>query len=62
MSLYLVQFDGETYPVEAESMVAAIGAWKAWGRNYWAGEWDDTEEPESCALVSELLVIRCPSL
>jgi hypothetical protein len=58
MSLYLIQFDGETYPVEDVSMQRAIATWKEWGRENWAGEWDDTEEPESCFLVCDKEVLR----
>jgi len=56
MNLYLVQFDGERYYVEAPSIALAVKAWKDdWRTN---GEDYDEEEPESVALVNDKAVIR----
>lgn len=59
MALFLVRFDGEDYPVEADNMVAAIETWKRWGKAFeWPDEWDGTEEPEQVVLLSDRSAIR----
>lgn len=51
MSLYHVQFDRESYYVEAATLAGAVGIWKQH-----TGQ--DDEEPESVALVYAGPVIR----
>jgi hypothetical protein len=57
MFLYLIQFDGEPYYVEAKSFTAAIIAWGAHVSKEW-GNYDGTEQPDSVALVHDSAVIR----
>ena len=57
MNLYLVQFDGEPFYVEAQDFPGAIEAWQkhvavAWGRDY------APEQPDSVALIHDAPVIR----
>lgn len=56
--LYLLQFDGEHYYVEAATVADAIYAWMVHQRKEWGKDWDGTEEPDSVALVHERPVIR----
>jgi hypothetical protein len=58
MKLYLVQYDGECYYVEATDFGDAIGLWRAHVRRAWGADFDGTEEPESVALMHEDAVIR----
>ncbi len=52
MKLYHVQYDHESYYVEAPSLPAAVETWK---RHV---AYDGTEEPESIALIHDEPVIR----
>ena len=54
MKLYLIQFDGETYYVEATSMAAALATWHA----YADAEGEEPEDPESVACVHDRAVLR----
>jgi len=56
--LYHVQFDNESYYVEAPSFALAIEAWKRHVAALWGADYDGTEEPESVALVHDEPVIR----
>ena len=59
-SLYHVQFDGESYYVEAPDFTRAIAAWKTYVKDLWGPDCDGTEEPESAALVHDGAVIGEP--
>lgn len=58
MPLYSVTFDGTSTFIEAESFVAALSAWREWGRIEWGSGYDGAEEPESVNLVSDEPVFR----
>lgn len=58
MALYLIRFDGQDRAVNAPSMTAAITAWRAWSKREWGDDWDGSEEPQQCALVSDEPVIN----
>lgn len=58
MPVYLIRFDGQDRPVEARSMTAAIAAWKRAMETEWGEDFDGTEEPEACQLVSDEAVIH----
>jgi hypothetical protein len=56
MKLFHIQFDGQSWYVEAETMRDAITVWATWGAHN--AEYDGTEEPDSCALVHDEPVLR----
>jgi hypothetical protein len=58
MSLYHLQYDGESYFIEAGSMTEAIGVWDEHVQKKWGPDYDGLEEPESCALIHDGDVIR----
>lgn len=58
MHLYLVQFDGINYYVEAASFGEAIGKWQSHVKVLWGDDYDGTEQPESVAHVHDEAVIR----
>lgn len=58
MKLYHVQFDGQSYYVEAASFGDAVKAWKLHVKVVWGDDFDDADEPESVALVHDEPVIR----
>lgn len=58
MKLYMVQFDGQQYYIEAESFRKAIEAWRRHVAVLWEEDYEGTEEPESVALVHDDPVIR----
>lgn len=53
MNLYQVQFDSETWFVEAESFAAAIELWKERAAIEWGDNYSQEDEPESVALVHD---------
>lgn len=58
MKLYHIQFDGESYWVEAERFADAVTLWKSHIKVLWGEDFDATEEPESVHLVHDNPVIR----
>ena len=58
MSLYHVQFDHESYYVEAPTFGGAVAAWRTHVAKLWGCTYEGTEEPESVALLHEDPVIR----
>lgn len=58
MNLYHVQYDGETYYVEAVCLGNAAKLWKQHVKELWGVDYEGTEEPESIALVHDSRVIR----
>ena len=58
MNLYLVQYDGESYYVEAATLHAAIEAWQSAIEKEWDSGDFNGEEPDSIALVHASAVIR----
>ena len=58
MKLYRIEFDGESYWVEAECFAYAIDKWKIHVKILWGDDYDGTEEPESCTLIHNDPVIR----
>lgn len=58
MNLYLVQFDGQSWYVEAPNFAAAIEAWKKRVEVEWGSDYDGTEQPCSVALVQDEPVVR----
>lgn len=58
LNLYCISYDSMEYYVEAESMPAAITAWKDHVALAWGDDYDGTEEPESCAFIHDEPVIR----
>jgi len=60
VKLYHIQFDGESYWVEAPTFRGAIEAWKVEVRERWGDDFQDTDEPDSVHLVHDEPVIRWP--
>ena len=58
MRLYRVTYDGQSDFVEATSMSEAVQVWHRHVKAENGDDWDGTEEPEECALVSDAPVIR----
>lgn len=58
MNLYHMQYEHESYYVEAPSLRTAVDAWRKHVKKLWQGDWTGDEEPESIALVHEEAVIR----
>ena len=58
--LYHVQYDGQSYWIEAVSFAEAVELWKRHVRVLWAQDYDGSEEPESVHLVHDEPVIRKP--
>lgn len=58
MKLYHIQYDGESYYVEAGNLPSAVGLWKLHVKGLWGDDFTGDEEPESIALVHEGDVIR----
>lgn len=58
MSLYHVQFDGESWWVEAPDYGVAVRIWREYITADWNVANDETEEPESVTLISTQPVIR----
>jgi hypothetical protein len=58
MNLYHVQYDGESYYVEASKLAEAVELWKQHVKGMWGDDFDGTEEPESIGLIHEGIVIR----
>lgn len=58
MNLYHIQFDGESYYVEAANLAQAVELWKTHLQKEWGDDYNGTEEPESVALVHDEAVIR----
>lgn len=58
MKLYHVQFDSQSYWIEAKSFADAVAKWKAHVKALWGEEYSATDEPESVALVHDEPVIR----
>jgi len=58
MNLYHIQYDNQSYWVEAAKLAEAVEVWKLHVKRLWGDEYDDTEEPESIALVNDEPVIR----
>lgn len=56
MSVYMVQFDGEQYIVEAPSFVEAITRWQKHMKQEHGDEWD--EQPDSIVALSNNEAIR----
>lgn len=59
MNLYHVQFDSQSWWVEAPTFAAAIEAWHSRVRAEWGDDYDGTEQPDSVAHVHDGGVIRC---
>lgn len=51
--LYLIQFDGEPYYVEAADIADAVAIWRDAMRISWAEDFDGTEQPESATMIHE---------
>ncbi len=60
MNVYQLQFDGEGYIVEAETMSQAIYFWRAHVQALWGDDYEGNEEPESCNLLHDEAVITNP--
>lgn len=58
MKLYHVQFDGQSFWIEAESFALAVVAWHWHCKQQDGDEYDPQLEPESVHLVHEEPVIR----
>ena len=58
MKLYHVQFDGQSYWIEADSFANAVLVWKDHVRQVWGVDYDGTEEPESVHLVHDEPVLK----
>jgi hypothetical protein len=60
MNLYHVQYDHQSYWVEAESFAVAIEAWKYHVAELWGDTYEEIKaiEPDSVHLVHEEAVIR----
>ncbi len=58
MKLYHIQFDGQSFWVEAESFRLAIVQWGEHVKILWGDDYDGTEEPESVHLVHDEPVIH----
>lgn len=58
MRLYQVQFERESYWVEAVSMMEAVSLWKQHVKREWGADYKADEEPDSVALIHEDCVIR----
>lgn len=57
MKLYHVQYDGEPYYIQAESVAWAVHTWKDHVKEKWGKDYDGSEEPDSVALVHDEGVI-----
>ena len=58
MNLYHIQFDGQSWWIEARNFQGAIDAWTREVAKEWGEDFDGTEQPESVALVHDGPVIR----
>ncbi len=58
MRIYHIQYDGESYFVEAESLPKAVEVWKFHVKTLWGDDWDGTEEPESIHHIHDGPVLR----
>lgn len=58
MNLYHVQFDGQSYWVEAGDFGTAVILWKGHVKDLWGEDYDGTEQPDSVHLVHDEPVIR----
>lgn len=58
MKLYHVQFDGQSFWVEASSFATAIEKWHSHCKEEDGVDYDETLEPESVHLVHDQPVIR----
>ena len=62
MNLYHVQFDGQSYYVEAPSFARAVAVWEAHVKVLWGQDYVENDvppiEPESVHLVHDEPVIR----
>lgn len=58
MKLYLVQYDGTSWYIEAASFGDALVAWRNHVAVEWGDDYADGDEPESVALVHDRPVVR----
>ena len=58
IKLYHVQFDWQSYWIEADSFANAVTVWKDHVKELWGTEYDGSEEPESVHLVHNEPVLR----
>jgi hypothetical protein len=58
MNLYHVQYDSQSFWVEAETFGQAVDLWKAHVKVLWDQDYMDTDQPESVHLVHDEPVIR----
>lgn len=58
MNLYHVQYDGQSFWVEAESFGRAVELWTVHVKVSWDTDYMDTDQPESVHLVHDEPVIR----
>lgn len=58
MNLYHVQYDGQSFWIEADSFAHAVEAWKTHVKVVWDADYMDTDEPVSVHLVHDEPVIR----
>lgn len=58
MKLYHVQFDSQSYWIEAENFGTAVALWGRHVAKDWGPEYEGTEEPDSVHLVHDGPVIR----
>jgi len=58
MKLYHVQYDGQSFWIEAESFAKAVEKWHVHCREQDGQDYDDSLEPESVHLVHDEPVIR----
>lgn len=58
MNLYHILFDWQPYYVEAETLGAAVTAWRQHVSVLWGDDYDGTEEPDSITLVHDKAVVK----
>lgn len=58
MKLYHIQFDGQSYWVEAQSFGNAVIVWQAHVKVLWGEDFTGEEEPDSVQLAHDEPVIR----
>lgn len=56
--LYHVQFDHQSYWIEAVSFAKAVEAWRKHVAKLWGDDYQETDEPDSVHLVHDEPVIR----
>ena len=57
-NLYLVEYDGERYYVEAVDFPSAISTWLGYMAMVWGNDFKGNEQPDSVAFIHDEPVIR----